>query len=925
MAETLTLSPADFHAFFAAVNDGRTPFTWQQRLVEHIVAHGRWPAQIIAPTGAGKSAVVEAHVFVNALAACGAGPRVPRRLFTVVNRRALVDNQHDRATTISDALQAALSDDSPSVLRSMAQALASLRTVNTGGSDTTEMSDGDIRRPIDVGLLRGGLTRDNPTLLDPSACAVINATPDMWGSRLLFHGYGASRRARPREAAVAAYDSVMVLDESHLNRQLLITARRIAGLVGMEKDLGIPRLQVVETTATPTAAGTDRIGVESADLEHDTELAERIRAHKPLSLVTSENWLKQATGKRSSSKYVTELAEAVRAAHRSVSSDDPAAAHTVGCIVNRVNTAVDVATALRKDKGLRVKVLVGRMRPADLTELRNEHPNLFTVAGDPEVDVLVATQTLEVGVDVDFAALVTELASASALTQRFGRVNRLGRRAAAPVTVLVPDKAPAKDCLPYTVNDLTSCLDWLTELVEEHDSVSPQALAAVELPVPSRRRALFQRPEWADVNRWSRTGDRLFAEDDLDIWLRDDLAADRAQAGIVVRRYLPLDDLAAVEVLRATMPRAEEEFPARVQDARSLISHLLDGTAGKKASPCAFIVHDGEISPVTADGWSVRPGDTVVVDYGARFTTHQVATDVAEASDVPDAVTAAPFTYIADPELCSQPDEKLTGSDIPELRRAFVGMTVDDATEAWNSTVQDSERQGTVILPTTVADDADAVPWFVVRHDRLADDAAARQQWTSAPKPVLLSDHSRDVAARAGALSTAVALAPQFQGTVVAAALHHDDGKADPRFQLLLGNTGPVTGSLRAKGTGQTRRQNRGPAGHGGLPVGWRHEQYSAVLTEQARRGGDDTIDDLTLRLVGTSHGHGRSGFPHVGAELLAPGCPGAESEIAEELFTTGRWDEVVEQTDEHIGHYAVSYLEALVRAADNQISKEGH
>ena len=41
--------------------------------------------------------------------------------------------------------------------------------------------------------------------------------------------------------------------------------------------------------------------------------------------------------------------------------------------------------------------------------------------------VVVATQTLEVGADVDAEFLVTEACGVRALTQRLGRLNRLGR------------------------------------------------------------------------------------------------------------------------------------------------------------------------------------------------------------------------------------------------------------------------------------------------------------------------------------------------------------------------------------------------------------------------------------------------------------------------------------------------------------------
>jgi CRISPR-associated endonuclease/helicase Cas3 len=82
-----------FGAFFAAANDGLAPYPWQVELVERIAAAGTWP-HIAAPTGAGKSAVVDVHVFLVAEHAAGAlAVRPPRRLALVAPRRVLVDDQ----------------------------------------------------------------------------------------------------------------------------------------------------------------------------------------------------------------------------------------------------------------------------------------------------------------------------------------------------------------------------------------------------------------------------------------------------------------------------------------------------------------------------------------------------------------------------------------------------------------------------------------------------------------------------------------------------------------------------------------------------------------------------------------------------------------------------------------------------------------
>ena len=67
------------------------PYAWQRDLLERVCG-GAGPEQIAAPTAAGKTAVVEVHTFVCALAAVGALPQAPpRRLALVVDRRALVE------------------------------------------------------------------------------------------------------------------------------------------------------------------------------------------------------------------------------------------------------------------------------------------------------------------------------------------------------------------------------------------------------------------------------------------------------------------------------------------------------------------------------------------------------------------------------------------------------------------------------------------------------------------------------------------------------------------------------------------------------------------------------------------------------------------------------------------------------------------
>lgn len=897
----------DFDGFFAELNGGHRPFSWQREVLHRVAAEGRWPEQIAAPTGAGKSSVVDLHVFLVAWSRGQGRPRVPRRLITVVNRRGLVDNQAARAEHIRDRLRAARGGTG--VLAEVAAALDGLRT------------SAEDQGPLLLGHLRGQLPRLNEALHDPAGCAVISATPEMWGSRLLFRGYGSTRHARPVEAAVLGMDAVMVLDEAHLNRQLLLTARRVAELQARESDLGVPRLQVVDTTATPAGDAADPVSVDIAALDpgRDAELRRRLTAAKPIRTVAVAKW----TGRPGAPALVAEAVAAV--GELLEERDRSGAGGTVGCIVNHVATAVKITAGLRKGTSLNVRLLVGRMRPHDVAELRRAHPGLFTTAGDDAVDVIVATQTLEVGVDMDLAGLVTELAPGSSLAQRFGRVNRLGRRGAASIRVLAPapDALPRKVPPPYDREDLVTAAEWVDGLVHRGDA-SPAILAELPPPAASRERLLLQRPEWGDAAVWARTSDERFAEDDLALWLRDSLDADDAMAGLVVRPPLPVDDGSALAFLRELPPSPEEVFPASLAVLRRHAAEVLGEAGERRDAPGriiarAFLHRDGDTVALTEDT-RLRPGDVLVLETGRKTTCEGVVVDPGEATEAPAPVPAPEGT-----RWCIR--EANTGEWAPAGDRSLLPALRDWAGLGPDEATAEHGEPGLAVIPGPPAAGPGGAPeldWVILRQAAAGPaDAEIRQEWSPTGAPVTLADHGRDVGDRARDLCAQVGLDAAWATRVTAAGLHHDAGKADPRFQVLLGR-GAGDPMLAKSADTRTWAQAQHARHRSGLPAGWRHELLSAVLVEAMRREGAPDIDRTVVRLVGTSHGRGRSGAPQCAAELLAPDPDPGTAAIAGELLDEGVWDELVDLGNRDIGHWAAAYLEALVRAADVQISKEG-
>lgn len=894
----------DFGQFFGAVNGGHRPFSWQLELLDHLCDTGRWPHVLSAPTGAGKSSAVDVHIFASALSALGRAPRIPRRLAVVVNRRGLVDSHAQHA----DALRAALASEG-GVVGAVAAALAPLSLRG---------------EPLGLVSLRGGMAPDSSWLDDPGACYVISATPDMWGSRLLFRGYGSTRYAWPREAGLLGFDSVLLLDESHLNRQLHQTASDVARIIHRgEARVGVPGLQVTTMTATPPPldAETVVIGVDAVRLDdpRDDPLRVRLTRTKTVEYQAVPSWPTRAGP--ASDAYIDALAQAARDVRAGVHPAE-AVSGTVGCFVNRVDTAIRLAQLLAHDVGEHgVACWVGRMRPMDLDELRDRNPGLFTVRGDDTVTYLVATQTVEVGVDIDLAGLVTELADGSALTQRFGRVNRLGRRDTSRVRVIGPVEI-AGDTPPYLEADLAAARAWVHGR-EQAGGVAPVQISADPAPVPDISRLALSDLSSGHARVLAHTSSNLFAEPDLAFWLRDDLEPDTEPVSFVVRADLPDDDSSAIAMLEAAAPTAAEAFPVRIGVARQLLSTILGSEPGTGEPPArCFRWRDRAVQQLV-DELTTRPGDVLIVDEGHRLTRRRVV--------VADAETVERFPLGKGEGVIDVVIRGRTRAH-DDLLDALSDAAAEDVQETFE------QYQDLLELPTPIAaqvvipvpdQGSGTLPWAVLlAPDSLPGDAEIRQEWTTHRAAVGLEAHQQAVADQARTIAERIGLATDIANTLISAGLHHDDGKADTRFQRDV--LGAPPGVLLAKSAGNAQQVRRRRMGSG-LPPGWRHEQLSAALV-WAR--ADQSVDaHLVTRLVGTSHGRGRPFFPHGArpADGNQPGgrlLSGSDPDVwpaAFDLFETGAgWDDVLVGTSDCLSEWGCAYLEALLRAADCTVSKAG-
>ena len=132
---------------------GPDPFPWQRRLVNHVAETGEWPALLDLPTGSGKTATLDAAVFLLALR-----DDQPRRVVFVVDRRIVVHQTAQRAEQIAKRLQEARGG----VLFNVAQRLRDLANLGLTQRRCTMLSC--------AGALSGTTTGRDALTCPPCSC-----------------------------------------------------------------------------------------------------------------------------------------------------------------------------------------------------------------------------------------------------------------------------------------------------------------------------------------------------------------------------------------------------------------------------------------------------------------------------------------------------------------------------------------------------------------------------------------------------------------------------------------------------------------------------------------------------------------------------------------------------------------------------------
>lgn len=884
-----------------------TIFPWQEELLNRML-RGHIPELIDIPTGLGKTAVMAIWLVARA---CDA--KLPRRLVYVVDRRAVVD----QATEIA----------------------LSLRKLVQGDRGVKEALGLRADQSLPISTLRGQYVDNREWLDDPAAPAIIVGTVDMVGSRILFEGYGVSRKMRPYHAGLLGVDTLVVLDEAHLVPPFEHLLRSVATDTAFRPRYEpcrplLPRFQLLALSATGRGRSSDVVRLTEKDLEHDI-VKRRLNAKKSLHIKPLDGEIKLEDALANQAWKLTESGK--KPARVLVYSDSPEVARKAKQSIEKLAKRDGMA-----DK-IETELFVGGRRVFEREDAKKwleSHGFIPWSRVERSAPVfLFATSAGEVGVDLDADHMVCDLVAWERMVQRLGRVNRRGGGEATVVVVVAPEPEGIEELRGKSGDKLTATERNKVERIERLRAVrmtlerlpcerfsgngdivfdaSPGALYDLKMRAATDNEATTPEPLRPALTRplveaWAMTSvEKHTGRPDVQPWLRGWIDDD-PQTAVVWRRYLPV---------RTDGPKpSEKEIEAFFEAAPPHTSELLETETFRVVDWLAARAKSVRKQPAeqdcATDTARLRAGDVVAFalapdgDLRRSFRLDELAAAEGKNNkkNVGDVLKGA--TLVLDARLGGLKDGLLDDAEAAVPRTAddgqdwlgegVVGFRV-RSVEA--SAVVQPERKWRerFRFPSALTEDGETTRWLIVekwRHD------AANEEDRSAANPQLLDEHQAWAEERARSLAQALGLDGELADALAVAACLHDEGKRALRWQR----------AFRAPKDG-VYAKTEGPIDYR-LLDGYRHELGSLLRIENDERIRklSEEHRDLVLHLIAAHHGFAR---PVIGTN----GCEDSPPSVLEEKAAAialrfarlqARW-----------GPWELAWWEALLRAADQQASRD--
>jgi CRISPR-associated endonuclease/helicase Cas3 len=199
----------------------------------------------------------------------------------------------------------------------------------------------------------------------------------------------------------------------------------------------------------------------------------------------------------------------------------------------------------------------------------------------------------------------------------------------------------------------------------------------------------------------------------------------------------------------------------------------------------------------------------------------------------------------------------------------------------------------------------------------LFEDFADEDEALQRSAEIELSAHCLGVGEFADRFAKAIGVTSTARNDLKLAGELHDLGKADPRFQRMLGATPDKLLAKSTRGTGSNRVQ-----------LGARHECYSVALLRKEQTLLASAHDaELVTYLVGSHHGRGRAMHPFCEDQGTSFKLVVGSREVsfrgdARLSAIDSQWTDMFCRLSRKYGPWGLAYLETILRLADHRRSE---